>query len=175
MDGDYVVNYIGWAQARDADVPEGLLNRWLEARQAKGGFDLADYIEMTQLSDSKVDTLMTVFGRSRTLSELHRYAIRLLGVLTPKEIRIAFSPDGIEMTRLSAQHVTTLQKIFKRTEVTLPVRVRLAHYKGKDGSDSIDITYSDAKGEAYPRSCEIGTSGGDSTGTNIRPVDGFQK
>ncbi len=151
---DVLVYSRSWAQDRQANVPQPLLDRWLANFVKNGRHILPDLLEMARLRDAQVRNLDHWMDVQSPLSTRNLGCVRLLGALAPAEVRFAFDPQGQLVGTLDASAFAILQKEFKHM-VILPIRVfiqrdpdlPLSGPGGKPGvRKSITVTLQDQTG-----------------------------
>ncbi len=143
--GDYLVWSKRWAEARAADVPQPLLDRWTNARRVRGRFALSDLLEMVRLSDRQLSTVQTVLGISGPLAPFNANPLRLIGTLPPAQRQAALTPAGAKLTVANDQQMQLLRRVFRRDQIVLPVQVRLQTLP-----EGVEIRLVDKRGAAPP-------------------------
>ncbi|MCW3098229.1 MAG: hypothetical protein JWL77_3847, partial [Chthonomonadaceae bacterium] len=119
---DVLVYSRSWANDRQANVPQPLLDRWLANFAKNGRHVFADLLEMARLRDAQVKNLSHWMDVGSPLSLFNLGCLRLLGALAPAEVRFAFDPQGQTIGTPDASSLAFVQKEFKQ-QASLPIRV----------------------------------------------------
>jgi hypothetical protein len=151
---DFLVYSRSWAQDRQANVPQPLLDRWQASYAKNGRHVFLDLLEMARLKDEQIRNLIHWIDIQAPLSSRNLGCLRLVGKLAPNEVRFAYDSLGVNLVSLDLPALNIAQKEF-RQRVSLPIRVfirrdpdqQLPDPKGKPSvRKSLTITLQDQSG-----------------------------
>jgi hypothetical protein len=128
-DGDFLVGRsASYFWDRLKEVPNRYLQRWSQDRDANRGLPLADFLEMTSMSDQQLDAGAVAQGIERYLGLREwawardhrlRYDARGLALLTPEQLRRVQEPAGLPFRELApAQQQGIIRLQYGRQEAT---------------------------------------------------------
>lgn len=147
--GDYVVYDKMWAQDRESDISQPLLNRWTLALQKKKGvFDPSDFIDMARnLSDKQITKATLLFARGGLQVAANLASLRLMSTLSNSDLEASFATGGIFLTQLDEVQTHLVQRILRRNRFEFPIQV-LSEGKSPLGPNSsvFDVTVRDRSG-----------------------------
>ena len=123
--GDYVVYDKMWAQDRESDISQPLLNRWTLALQKKKGvFDPSDFTDIAHnLSDKQIKKMTFLFQRGGLQAGANLASLRLMSTLSTSDLEASFATGGILLTQLDEVQTRLVQQILKKNEFALPIRI----------------------------------------------------
>lgn len=142
--GDYVVWSKSWAQDREADVTQILIDQWSATRNKQGEFGLPTLLEMVKLTDTQITTLNCIFDLSRSLAPLNHDVLRLIASLPPQDRAAAYGVKGTILRTPSAYQMSMLRKIFGQSELDMPILLTI-----QEKESGAEIRISDQSGHRY--------------------------
>lgn len=108
--GDYLLYSKSWAQDRQANVPQPLLERWLANFARTERYALKDLLEMATLRDEQIKNLIHWMDVQQPLSPRNRNCLRLVQTLSPHDYNFAYGPQGVTLGTLDDAHKAMARK-----------------------------------------------------------------
>lgn len=109
---DYLIYSRSWAQDRNANIPQSLLDRWLANYARNKRCVLTDLLEMAVLRDEQVKNLHHWLNVQSALSRRNIGCLRLMAKVPLSELPLAYDPQGVTLNGLDSAALEIVRKEF---------------------------------------------------------------